>query len=201
MGAESTFEKLNTSSTTSSLTPVADFKFDFGERKTFPVGPSELLSRVQAFLPQIEASNAELAQRMEMDPKSVDIEHIAEGTERYIEMNLGLGVFTAKTKSSEEDAEMSPSSDSSDSTSSNSVESDSDSEYDSDSDDESGIISSSLPPHLSAVNPRMMMPLPRRSLSDRSQKARPQIVVLNSTPSSPDVNMATDASAPGSVSL
>ncbi|EEB89659.1 hypothetical protein MPER_12223, partial [Moniliophthora perniciosa FA553] len=136
-----------------------DFKFDFGERRTFPVGPSE-----------------HLAQRMELDPKSVDIEHITEGTERYIEMNLGLGVFTAKPKSSSEDADMSPSSDGSDLTSSNSVESDSNSDYDSDSSDESGIISSSLPPRLTAANPRIMMPLPRRSLSDRCQKTRPQIV-------------------------
>ncbi len=41
---------------------------------------------MQAFLPQIEASNAILTQRVELDPKSVDIEHITEGTDQYIEM-------------------------------------------------------------------------------------------------------------------
>jgi len=41
---------------------------------------------VQAFLPQLEASNSLLAQRMEVDPSSVDIEHIPEGIDQYIEM-------------------------------------------------------------------------------------------------------------------
>jgi hypothetical protein len=93
---------------------------------------------------------------------------------------------------------MSPSdSSSSDSTSSNSTQDDdSDSEYDSDSSDESGIISSFLPPRLHAANPRMMKPLPRRTLSDRSQSSRPQIVVLSSS-NSADADML----APGSVSF
>ncbi|KAI0290629.1 hypothetical protein B0F90DRAFT_1784511 [Multifurca ochricompacta] len=58
--------------------------FDFGERKTFSVEPStELLARVQQFLPKIEQSNAELLQR---DPRSIDIEHIEETDERVIQM-------------------------------------------------------------------------------------------------------------------
>ncbi|KAH9052317.1 hypothetical protein EDB87DRAFT_1527883, partial [Lactarius vividus] len=70
--------------------------FDFGDRRTFGVDPpTELLARVQQFLPQIEQSNAELAHR---DPRSIDIEHIEETDERVIQMaskrsNLGLGVF------------------------------------------------------------------------------------------------------------
>ncbi|KAA1479442.1 hypothetical protein DENSPDRAFT_750275, partial [Dentipellis sp. KUC8613] len=65
--------------------------FDFGKRETFAVPPpSDLLARVQAFLPAFEASNAELAQK---DPQSLDIENIGEDEEQYIEMNLGLGVF------------------------------------------------------------------------------------------------------------
>ena len=44
-----------------------------------------MLSRVQAFLPQIEASNAILAQA---DPMLVDIENVAETDDRYIEMVL-----------------------------------------------------------------------------------------------------------------
>jgi len=48
--------------------------------------PTELLSRVQAFLPQMEASNAILAQRAREDPNSVDIEHIPDRMDQYIEM-------------------------------------------------------------------------------------------------------------------
>jgi len=52
--------------------------------------PTELLARVQQFLPEIERSNAELLQS---DPRSIDIEHIEDADERIIEMDLGLGVF------------------------------------------------------------------------------------------------------------
>ena len=45
-----------------------------------------VLSRVQAFLPQLEASNAILAQRAREDPNSIDIEHIPDGIDQYIEM-------------------------------------------------------------------------------------------------------------------
>ena len=45
-----------------------------------------VLSRVQAFLPQLEASNAILAQRARDDPNSIDIEHIPDGMDQYIEM-------------------------------------------------------------------------------------------------------------------
>lgn len=45
-----------------------------------------VLSRVQAFLPQLEASNALLSQRAQEDPDSINIEHIPEGMEQYIEM-------------------------------------------------------------------------------------------------------------------
>lgn len=70
-----------------------------------------MLSRVQAFLPQLAASNADLLRRAQEDPSSVDIENTADA-ERIIEMvgytlfpslkteshsptaqNLGLGVF------------------------------------------------------------------------------------------------------------
>lgn len=54
-----------------------------------------VLSRVQAFLPRLEASNALLSQRVKEDPSSVDIEHISAGMERYIEMVLP---FNPRTK-------------------------------------------------------------------------------------------------------
>jgi hypothetical protein len=50
----------------------------------FPRYP--VLTRVQAFLPQMEASNTLLSQRMQEDPSSVDIEHVPEGMDQYIEM-------------------------------------------------------------------------------------------------------------------
>jgi hypothetical protein len=34
----------------------------------------------------MEASNAILAQRAQTDPKSVDIEHVTDGLDQYIEM-------------------------------------------------------------------------------------------------------------------
>lgn len=79
--------------------------FDFGNRTTYEVQPPSerslivsiynlsnladtqpVLSRVQAFLPELEASNSRLAQRVQADPKSVDIEHVDEGMDQYIEM-------------------------------------------------------------------------------------------------------------------
>ncbi|TFK70577.1 hypothetical protein BDN72DRAFT_734183, partial [Pluteus cervinus] len=96
---QSLLEKLNTGS--SSSTSSGPAKYDFGDRTTHPVDPpSELLSRVQAFLPQIEASNVTLAQQVEVDPQSVDIENVDSNAERYIEMNLGLGLFEVRPDNS-----------------------------------------------------------------------------------------------------
>ena len=54
--------------------------------KTFICSFFIVLSRVQAFLPRLEASNAILAQRARDDPNSIDIEHIPDGMDQYIEM-------------------------------------------------------------------------------------------------------------------
>jgi hypothetical protein len=51
-----------------------------------PASRIPVLTRVQAFLPQMEASNILLSQRMQEDPTSVDIEHVPEGMDQYIEM-------------------------------------------------------------------------------------------------------------------
>ncbi|OZJ01814.1 hypothetical protein BZG36_05165 [Bifiguratus adelaidae] len=63
------------------------------DRTTFPLPPSDLESRLSAFLPQLQSSNAQLTERLKTDPASVDIEQV-EGP--HIEMNLGLGVFDVK---------------------------------------------------------------------------------------------------------
>ena len=48
---------------------------------------SIVLARVEAFLPQMEAANAELRRRMdESDERVVDIEAIGEAEDAYIEM-------------------------------------------------------------------------------------------------------------------
>ncbi|KAJ7597708.1 hypothetical protein C8J56DRAFT_920747 [Mycena floridula] len=114
-------------------------QFDFGKRETFPVeAPTELISRIQAFLPQLEAANDLLAQS---DPRALDIECIEEDGP-YVEMNLGLGVFEDKTDKSDTSSSDSSSSD------------DSDSSSDSDSDEDVMV---------TVDVPRPIRPLPKRS--------------------------------------
>jgi len=75
------------------------------EINTFPLKPPEnLLSRIANFLPQIALDNKELAKK---DVRSIDIENV-EGTERVIEMNLGLGIFEQTKKPSECDIIINP---------------------------------------------------------------------------------------------
>ncbi|KAG7445168.1 uncharacterized protein BT62DRAFT_898171 [Guyanagaster necrorhizus] len=160
---EAVMHKLNTASDPRPPATTAK-SFDFGERRTFAVdAPSELLSRVQAFLPQMEASNAILAQRVELDPKSVNIEHITEGMNQYIEMNLGLGVFEHhKDAQSQQGLDFQMGS-------SSSSESDEEDSSDTDTDSSSEIITSFLP------SPRLIKPLPKRGLSGNKS---PRIIVL-----------------------
>ncbi|KZO95937.1 hypothetical protein CALVIDRAFT_598637 [Calocera viscosa TUFC12733] len=65
-----------------------------------PGTASNLLARLDAFLPSLKASNQALLDQAARDPESVDIEHLTPGEEgvepEHIEMNLGLGVFTLK---------------------------------------------------------------------------------------------------------
>ncbi|CAO3634938.1 unnamed protein product [Cunninghamella blakesleeana] len=72
-------------------------------RKTFKIEPNnDILSRIQAFLPQIQQANQQLKS---VDPKKLDIENIDDDNQQYIEMNLGLGVYDLKPKSSLSDEE------------------------------------------------------------------------------------------------
>lgn len=81
-----------------------------------------MISRAEAFLPRLAASNADLARRAALDPTSVDIEHLGENSDgSHIEMvivsiaiatytilisprhlsslqNLGLGVFEQRPR-------------------------------------------------------------------------------------------------------
>ncbi|KAG2185644.1 hypothetical protein INT44_002437 [Umbelopsis vinacea] len=74
-------------------------------RKTFkmPV-KSDLMTRLQTFLPELESANRQLDQQVSLDPKKVDIENV-DDSEQYIEMNLGLGVFEEKKASASSDEE------------------------------------------------------------------------------------------------
>ncbi|RAO70484.1 uncharacterized protein BHQ10_006496 [Talaromyces amestolkiae] len=75
---------------------------------SLPAKSSDLLSRISSFLPQLQAANADIEQRlargesledMILDDVKDDEAQAAEGEERtYIEMNLGLGVLKEKKK-------------------------------------------------------------------------------------------------------
>ncbi|KAF9363185.1 hypothetical protein BGX34_004689 [Mortierella sp. NVP85] len=79
------------------------------ERKTFRV-QSDILSRLENFLPKMKEANAQLEEQFKLDPKSVDIENVDEESgEQYIEMDLGLGVFDLKKDVKEEDIIINPS--------------------------------------------------------------------------------------------
>ncbi|KAF9180019.1 hypothetical protein BGZ51_006343 [Haplosporangium sp. Z 767] len=81
-----------------------------GERKTFKV-QSDLLARLEDFLPKIKEANAQLEQKVKEDPKAVDIENVDEESgEQYIEMDLGLGVFDMKKNVTEDDIIINPNS-------------------------------------------------------------------------------------------
>ncbi|KAF9098790.1 hypothetical protein BGX23_005141 [Mortierella sp. AD031] len=80
-----------------------------GERKTFKV-KSDLLSRLEDFLPKIKEANDQLDKQLKEDPKAIDIENVDEASgEQYIEMDLGLGVFDLKKDVKEDDIIINPS--------------------------------------------------------------------------------------------
>ncbi|KAJ7108502.1 hypothetical protein C8R44DRAFT_802876 [Mycena epipterygia] len=139
---------------------------------------NELLARVQAFLPQLEASNAALAEKVAMDPRSVDIENV-EGDDKVIQMNLGLGVFEDRTGKEESDS-------SEEETSTEDEEEDSDeSGMDTTSDEYSSEDESTAAGRQNQG--RQFAPLPKRALLSRPIKplpqrtGRPEIVVLAET--------------------
>ena len=54
----------------------------------------KVLTRLEAFLPQMAAANAELLQRAQQNPESVNIEHIDPANDsRYIQMVRGSPPF------------------------------------------------------------------------------------------------------------
>ncbi|KAI8140295.1 hypothetical protein BJV82DRAFT_224505 [Fennellomyces sp. T-0311] len=76
--------------------------------KMFKIDPSsDILSRVQSFLPQLQSANEQLKGQ---DPSKLDIENVDE-QDQYIEMNLGLGVFEEKKPGDSSDSEQDDSDD------------------------------------------------------------------------------------------
>ncbi|KAI0328753.1 hypothetical protein GY45DRAFT_1325897 [Cubamyces sp. BRFM 1775] len=189
--------RLNTPSNAGSATLPSSRPFDFGDRSTHPIAPPmELLSRVQAFLPELAASNADLLRRARENPESVDIENIDEDQEQYIEMNLGLGVFDHRgdlppgipVTEVDLDAQM----DSSDSSSDSDSDSDEDSSEDSDdsssedessSEEDSSSEADGTVPSDQKQKVRPRKPLPKRK--DASGAPKPEIVVLSETVDDP----------------
>lgn len=145
--------------------------FDFGDRRTFAVEPpSELLARVQQFLPQIEQSNADLLNR---DPRSIDIEHIEETDERVIQMNLGLGVFEQRRANGDSVSSAESGSDTNDS------DSDSDTSSSSSTNSTSSSSSSaSSSSGLDSEDDEDAADHPRREIRPLPSRARPLIQVL-----------------------
>ncbi|CED84304.1 Protein of unknown function DUF4598 [Phaffia rhodozyma] len=112
---------------------------------TFSVGPpTELLSRLQAFLPQIASANEALASRA---PEDVDIENVGEGESQYVEMDLGLGVFNALMDGNTDPSQSAPpNASNTDSSSSEDDDDDDDSSDSSDEDDDSEETEASVEP-------------------------------------------------------
>nr|GAT51270.1 predicted protein [Mycena chlorophos] len=169
---QTALEKLNAATLSGPNPPRADIASALGSSRTLELGSGtheglqDLLARVQAFLPQMEASNAAIAEQAALDPHSVDIENVEEDQE-VVEMHLGLGVFEDRTgregERSESDSEEDSSSDDSESTSE-------DSSGSSDSDSESSVDV--------RLRTRPIRPLPKRA------RGPPEIVVLSETTTS-----------------
>ncbi|KAK4521813.1 uncharacterized protein ATC70_004350 [Mucor velutinosus] len=83
----------NANKSNKSINDISSMLIDSESKKTFPVGQSDILSRVQAFLPQLKNANEQLKKS---DPSKLDIENVDEEDGQYIEMNLGLGVYEEK---------------------------------------------------------------------------------------------------------
>ncbi|CCX12064.1 hypothetical protein FPQ18DRAFT_355441 [Pyronema domesticum] len=70
-------------------------------------GTNDLLSRLNSFLPQLSEANRTLEEEIKQGKADKrNIEHVDETTERFIEMNLGLGVLEEIRDGDSSDEEM-----------------------------------------------------------------------------------------------
>ncbi|KAG9778831.1 hypothetical protein ABEF93_002754 [Exophiala dermatitidis] len=78
-----------------------------------PIGErSGLRSRLQEFLPQLQKANADLESSSDniLDKR---IDHVDDGAEQYIEMNLGLGVLSEQRPGEDDEVKLEPTTDTS----------------------------------------------------------------------------------------
>ncbi|EHY52746.1 hypothetical protein ABEF92_002816 [Exophiala dermatitidis] len=77
-----------------------------------PIGErSGLRSRLQEFLPQLQKANVELESSSDILDKRID--HVDDGAEQYIEMNLGLGVLSEQRPGEDDEVKLEPTTDTS----------------------------------------------------------------------------------------
>jgi len=76
------------------------------DMSVMPMPPSELMSRVRDFLPQMEAANAKLALEMQSQPADkFDVEVLGERDAQHVEMDIACGVLDLKDDAALEAAE------------------------------------------------------------------------------------------------
>ncbi|XP_043943767.1 NOP protein chaperone 1 [Protopterus annectens] len=74
-----------------------------GTLETVKIPRSDLLNRVQSFLPQIAHANEELKRQLETTPAvQFDIENLGDNTERFVEMDVSLVELSDSDGSSSE---------------------------------------------------------------------------------------------------
>ncbi|CAJ0643749.1 1601_t:CDS:2 [Entrophospora sp. SA101] len=57
--------------------------------------PTDLINSLKEFLPKIKEDNERLEKLMKQDPKAVNMEYIEDDSKGFIELDLGLGVFSS----------------------------------------------------------------------------------------------------------
>lgn len=76
-----------------------------GTLETVKIPRSDLLNRVQSFLPQIADANEELKRQMETTPaEQFDIENLEDNADRFVEMNVSLVELNGSDDSSWKDS-------------------------------------------------------------------------------------------------
>lgn len=140
---------------------------------------AQLLQRVQAFLPQLQAANQEVEAQARENPASVDIETFDGSEQEYIQLSLGLGLFEQRTGGGDDAS----SNDSGTSTEEESSSTSSDSDEDGSSSHEEEEEEEDPQPDLISLvtGTRPVLPLPKSRHSQRTTPGNPGIVVLSSS--------------------
>ncbi|KAJ1982791.1 hypothetical protein H4R35_000150 [Dimargaris xerosporica] len=65
-----------------------------------------LIGRLKHFIPELKAANDDLERQTTDNPLAFNMEHVDSEDERYVEMNLGLGVFDKRDPNADDDGEV-----------------------------------------------------------------------------------------------